>query len=193
VASSRPRLPPTFTYREARALGVSKRTLYEMRDAGVIETISRGIYRRRNAELADEELLEIAQRAPTATLCLATALIRHQLSDDIETMPNVALRRGTRIPVTRARVRWHSFDPRTFELGRETLKLGSKTVIGLYSAERSIVDAFRLRGREGHEMANEALRRWLRRRGAQPSALLALAAHFPRALTPLRSSLEVLL
>ncbi|HET6338302.1 MAG TPA: hypothetical protein VFG30_34000 [Polyangiales bacterium] len=108
-------------------------------------------------------------------------------------MPNIALPRGTRIPATRARARWHSFDPQTFELGRESLKLDSKTTIGLYSAERSIVDAFRLRGREGHEMANEALRRWLRRPGAQPSTLLALAAKFRRALTPLRASLEVLL
>jgi hypothetical protein len=193
VAATRTRLPATFTYREARALGLSKRALYEMRDAGLIDTLSRGIYRRRNAELGDEELLEISLRAPQATLCLTTALIRHQLSDEIETMPNVALPRGTRAPATRARARWHFFDPETFELGRETLKLDARAQIGLYSAERSIVDAFRLRGREGHDTANEALRRWLTRRGAQPSVLLALAAKFPRALTPLRASLEVLL
>lgn len=188
-----PRLPQTFTYREARALGVSKRALYEMRDAGQIEVVSRGLYRRRGAELADEELLEIARRAPKATLCLGTALIRHQLSDEIETAPNIALPRGTRTPVTRARARWHYFEPSTFGLARETVKLDSKTVIGLYSAERSIVDAFRLRGTEGHDMANEALRRWLRRPRSQPSVLLALAAKFPRALTPLRVALEVLL
>jgi hypothetical protein len=164
-----------------------------MRDAGEIEVVSRGLYRRSDAELENEELLEIARRSPKATLCLGTALVRHELSDEIETAPNIALPRGTRAPVTRARARWHYFDTKTFELGREQLKLDSKTVIGVYSAERSVVDAFRLRGREGHEAANEALRRWLRRSGSQPSVLLKLAAKFPRALTPLRSALEVLL
>jgi 2-polyprenyl-6-methoxyphenol hydroxylase-like FAD-dependent oxidoreductase len=65
--------------------------------------------------------------------------------------------------------------------------------IGQYSPERSIVDAFRLRGREGHELGHEALRRWLRRSGAQPAHLLEMASKFPRALTPLRQALEVLL
>ena len=35
--------------------------------------------------------------------------------------------------------------------------------LGVYSAERSIIDAFRLRHQEGEELAIEALRRWLRR------------------------------
>jgi Transcriptional regulator, AbiEi antitoxin len=186
-------LPATFTYRQARKLGLSKRALYELRDAGEIETLSRGLYRRRGAELVDEDLLEIARRAPRATLCLGTALSRHQLSDDIASAPDIAILRGTRAPQTRARARWHRFDPASFDLGRELLPLEAETAIGLYSAERSIVDAYRLRGREGHDMANEALRRWLRRPGAQPSSLLELATHFPRALTPLRRALEILL
>jgi hypothetical protein len=61
-------------------------------------------------------------------------------------------------------VRWHFYQPETFELGRELVELDPGISIGLYSAERSIVDAFRLRGREGRDVVNEALRRWLRRR-----------------------------
>lgn len=186
-------LPPTFSYQEARALGLSKRALYAMRDAGQIESLSHGVYRRRDAANADEDLLELAYRAQQATLCLGTALSRHQLSDEIPTALDVAVPRGTHVPKTRVPVRWHRFEPATFEIGREELSLGSATTIGLYTPERCIVDAFRLRGREGHDMANEALRRWIRRRGAQPSALLAMAANFPRATTPLRRALEVLL
>jgi predicted transcriptional regulator of viral defense system len=186
-------LPRTFTYRQARALGLSKRTLYALRDSGELEVLGRGVYRRTDAELAENELLEIAQRAPHATLCLETALSRHQLSDAIPAFPDVAIPRGQRIPRTHARVRWHLFDPKTFAIGREDLRLDSDCAIGLYTPERCIIDAFRLRGREGHELGAEALRRWLRRRGAQPSALLTLAAKFPRAATPLRRALEVLL
>ncbi len=186
-------LPPTFSYQDARRLGLSKRALYALRDAGEIELVSHGLYRRRDADLVDEELIELACRAPTATICLATALSRYGLSDEIPAALDVAVPRGTHVPRTHARARWHRFDPATFTVGRELLKLDSDASIGLYTAERSIVDALRLRGREGHDMAYEALRRWARRPGSQPSSLLMLAARFPRAVTPLRAALEVLL
>jgi hypothetical protein len=64
--------------------------------------------------------------------------------------------------------------------------------IGIYTAERSIIDAFRLRHLDGADLANEALKRWLRR-GGQPSDLLRIAKAFPRALTPLRQTMEILL
>jgi hypothetical protein len=55
------------------------------------------------------------------------------------------------------------------------------------------VDAFRARGREGHEVGYEALRRWLRTRGAEPARLLEMAQQLPRGLTPIRLALEALL
>lgn len=187
------KLPDTFTYRQALSLGLSKRRLYKLRDAGDIELVGRGLYRRRDADLVDEDLLEIAVRSEWATLCLSTALSLQQLSDEIPSARDVAIPRGTRPPATRAQVRWHTFDPATFEVGRETVAVQKGVFIGQYTPERSIVDAFRLRGREGHELGYEALRRWLRRPGVQPAALLEMANKFPRALTPLRAALEVLL
>jgi hypothetical protein len=66
--------------------------------------------------------------------------------------------------------------------------------MGIYNAERSICDAFRLRHREGTEQATEALKRWLRRRGSQPASLLRVARKLgPRAETPIRHALEILL
>jgi len=65
--------------------------------------------------------------------------------------------------------------------------------IGLYSPERTIVDAFRLRHELGADVANEALKRWLRRRGNAPAALLHVARSFPKAQTALRATMEILL
>lgn len=96
------------------------------------------------------------------------------------------------MPDTSAPVRWRHFDPETFEIGREVIDIGGDRSIGLYSAERSIIDAFRLRHLDGPDLANEALKRWLRR-GGQPSELLAMARSFPRTLTSLRETLEILL
>lgn len=90
-------------------------------------------------------------------------------------------------------VRWHRFDHDTFDIGRELLDVGELR-LGIYDAERTICDTFRLRHLEGAEQAIEALKRWLRRRGAQPSALLATAHQFgPRAEKPIREALEILL
>jgi hypothetical protein len=187
------RLPATFTYTQARELGLSDYTLYQLRDGHLIEPLGRGLYARADVAEADQDLLAIATRAPRATLCLRSALARHGLIDDIPAEIDIALPRGTRAPALDVPVSWHSFDAATFDLGREQLKLGAGRSIGLYGPERCIVDAFRLSGIEGPELGNEALRRWLRRRGASPASLLKLAAQLPRAEASLRRSLQILL
>lgn len=174
-------LPVTFTYSEAWAGGLSERRLYALRDEGKIEQLGRGLFRQLDAAgEADPDLLEIAYRAPQATLCLTTALARHGLSDAIPARIDVALPRGRRAPGTSAPVAWHAFAPDTFTIGRDELALTAESSIGLYNPERCIIDVFRLRHLEGREVAVEALRRWLRRRGAQPAMLLRMARSFPR-------------
>ncbi|MGW0228696.1 type IV toxin-antitoxin system AbiEi family antitoxin domain-containing protein [Actinopolymorpha singaporensis] len=186
-------LPATFTYSEARAGGLSDRRLYALRDAGDIEQLGRGLFRRVDAAAeGDPDLLEIAYRAPQATLCLTTALAQHGLSDVIPARIDVALPRGRRPPRVEAPVSWHAFAPNTFTIGRDELALTAQTSIGLYSPERCIIDVFRLRHVEGPEVAVEALRRWLRRRGAQPATLLRVAQSFPQAEPALRDTLEIL-
>jgi predicted transcriptional regulator of viral defense system len=165
-----------------------------MRESGQVERVARGMYRRTDAdELPDIDLLEIAQRSSHATLCLVTALARHGLTDQIPARIDVALPRGQRARVVTAPVSWHWFSPDTFYLGRESLEVEEGVSIGLYSPERCLVDMFRLRHREGADVAVETLKAWLRRPGSQPGRLLALAESFPHSVAPLRSTLEVLL
>jgi predicted transcriptional regulator of viral defense system len=186
-------LPPTFTYSRAKEAGLSDRQLYWLRDQGIIEVVSRGLFRRADADaLADVDLLSVARRAPMATLCLTSALARHELTDEIPGTIDVALPRGTYHPVVPAPVTWHSFDPETFAIGRTSIPLDQLT-IGLYDEPRSIVDAARLRHLQGNELFNVALKRWLGRRGSSPSELLAIARHFPRAERAIREALEILL
>ena len=187
-------LPATFTYSEARQGGLTERQLYRLRDDGVIEVIGRGLFHRTDAStFADADLLGIALRAPLATLCLSTALARHGLTDEIPATIDVALPRGTYRPAVRAPVTWHFFDPGTFEIGRTTVALDEQASIGLYDAPRSIIDAARLRHREGSELVYGALRRWLKRHGSSPSELLAMARSFPQAERTLREAMEILL
>jgi hypothetical protein len=186
------RLPVAFTASDAMLRGVPRQRLRGLLASGAIVRVDRGVYRRTDAELGDEDLQTIALRAPDATVCLLTALSHHDLTDQIPPQIDVALPRTRRQPVVDLPVAWHRFDVATFHIGRETLHLGGSLSIGLYGPERCVIDAFRLRHRLGEEIAIEALRRWLRRRGATAGVLLALAKAFPKAEGPLLNTLRVL-
>lgn len=183
-------LPETFRYSEALDR-ISERQLRRLINDGSIIGLARGLYRKSDW-IGDEDLIEITAKAPQATLCLRSALARHELIDDIPAEIDIAIPRGSWTPETTAPVRWRHFDPDTFDLGRGQLDIDGGRSIGIYSAERSIIDAYRMRYLEGADLAHEALKRWLRR-GGQPSELLALARSFPRTQTALRETLEILL
>jgi predicted transcriptional regulator of viral defense system len=186
-------LPAVFTYSKARAAGVSSDRLHSYCARGAVEQIGRGLYRWTDAPEADANLLEIVHRAPSGTLCLTTALARHDLIDTIPARIDVAIPRGNRIPALRSPVDFHVFASQSFDLGREEIDIGASTAVGLYSAERSLVDVIRLRHREGSDVAWEALRRWLRRRGSMPAALIRMATHFHGAERAVRRALEIVL
>lgn len=84
-----------------------------------------------------------------------SALAHYDLTDTVPDALDVALPRGARRPATQAAIRWHLFDATTFDLGRQKIPvpgLGAALSIGIYSAERCIADAFRLRGSLGYEL-----------------------------------------
>lgn len=189
----RERLGETFTYGEAKKAGIGDKHIYRLRDSGEITALGGGVYRWADAPPADSDLIEIAERVPRATLCLETALARHGLIDAIPSAIDVAIPRGATRPALRAPCRLHQFEARTFDLGREMLDVGARRPMGLYSAERSLIDVVRLRHLEGSDLAWEALRRWLGRPGRNPARLIELARSFPRAEPALRRALEVLL
>jgi len=187
------RLPETFSHALAADLGLSDWALARLLDEELLEQVGRGWYTKASSSTSDPDLLAIAARKPMATLCLRSALARHGLCDDIPLKVDIALPAGTRPPKLALPIGWHRFDATTFNLGHLSLDLGDGYAIGMYSPERSIIDAMRLRRLEGAELGNEALKRWLSRPGSQPGKLLALASSFPRAERPLRTALEILL
>ena len=193
VIPGRQALPPAFTYTQARAAGISAERLYTYRDQGVIDQIARGLYRWADAPEIDQDLLEVAHRAPRGTLCLVTALARHGLTDIIPARIDIALPRGSRIPALRDAVDVHVFARETFDLGRQELVVGDKLSLGIYSPERTLIDVIRLRHREGPDVAWEGLRRWIARKGSNPAALLAMAKRFRGAERAVRDALEIVL
>ncbi len=187
-------LAAAFTIEQARASGLRKDQLYQMVRSGDIERVGRGVYLQ--PEAIDPQfaaLAAVTAARAEATMCLTSALAYHELSDAIPFGTDIALPRSIRRPAGFEHVIWHSFDGGTFSNGRETHRIAPGVVVGIYSAERSIIDAFRLAHLEGRELGHKALRRWLLRPGTSPARLLQAAAPFPKAQPRLRHALEVLL
>jgi len=170
----------------------TRNDLYRGTKAGRWERIARGIYIPSDAPPADWDQIEAATRRPDATICLISALSHYELTDTIPERLDVAIPNGSRPPATSGAIKWHRFDRDTFELGRdETLIRGTSQKIGLYSAERTIADTFRLRGTVGYETARDALKEWLRR-GGKPAKLMEIATQLPRAKTPILNALDMM-
>ncbi len=187
-------LAPAFTLEDAREAGLSKDQVYSLLDRDEVERVGRGVYVRPDSIPPAFMALAAATRLHSdATLCLTSALVHHDLSDAIPFASDIALPRGAHHPAGLANVSWHSFDPRTFQIGREHVEVAEGARVAIYSAERTIIDCFRLMHLEGSDVAYEALRRWLRQRGSTPAALLKVAGSFPKALPRIRQALEVLL
>lgn len=187
------KLPTTFTFVQAVKLGLSRRALQALVESGEVERRARGIYARTEVISEDPDLAAVALLIPGATICLTSALARHHLIDTIPGSIDIALPRGTRIPKSPLPVTWHRFAESSFHVGRQTIQIDGHP-LGLYDAMRSIVDSFRMRHREGHEQAIDALKNWLRGRGSQPAALLEMARAIDlRAAAVIRRTIEILL
>lgn len=175
-----------------KAAAEKRSALYREHAEGRWERIGRGVYLPAGAPAMDWDQLEAATRRPEATICLLSALAHYDLTDEIPHALHVAIPRGMRAPATKGAIRWHRFDVATFDLGRDVTRVsGSSQQIGLYSAERTIIDCFRLRGTVGYEVARDATKEWLRR-GGKPAELMRFASQLPRAKAPLLHVLEAL-
>lgn len=175
--------------------GLTRYGLDRLLTSGEFERIAPGLFLR--SGITDDTTaawIAIAEKKPTATLCLLTALTLHELTDEIPSRSDVAIPRGTQpVTVHNAPIAWHRFDAHTFGVGRGEHALPGGASIGLYSAERTLIDLFRLRHIWGSDLALGALKQWLRVPGNSPSMLLIMAEDFPQARPALRQALEVLL
>lgn len=183
---------PDATLLRAGEHATSRSAFYRRANAGAYEKIARGLYLPSDADTADWDWLEAAARHPKATLCLTSALAYYDLADEIPQVLDIAIPRGARTPATEGAIAWHHFAADSFGLGRTTIVIpGSDMHIGIYSPERSIADAFRLRGSLGYELGRDALRSWLGR-GGKPADLLEIASQLPRTRGPLLRTLEAI-
>lgn len=162
---------------EALRLGLNRKTLYAMRDAGIVVPVSRGFYRLASlAPLAHPDLVTVARRVPQGVLCLLSALSFHELTTQVPHALDVALERGSTKPrLDDPPTRFFWFSGPAFHEGIETHALDGVPV-RIYGPEKTLVDCFRYRNQLGMEVIVEALRLWRERRKRKLDVLLKYAA-----------------
>jgi predicted transcriptional regulator of viral defense system len=185
-------LPPTFTAKTARDLGVHPRELYTWRDAGEITELSRGVFRRADAPPASYlDILAVAYRAPRGIICCLSAAVIHELTDDLPGSVQVAIPKGSHPPqIDYPPATVLRFDANNFELGLSAFEAAPEEQVRVYDAARTVTDLMRLRHRFGEPAAHTALHRYLTHPGSRPALLLTYA----RALGvfgPVRTALDI--
>lgn len=84
---------------KALELGIHPRTLYRMRDSGVLERLARGLYRLVDLPpLSDPNLVTVALKVPHGVIWLVYVLAFHELTTEIPHAVDVALQKGSRRP-----------------------------------------------------------------------------------------------
>ena len=178
---------------EALGAGIHPRTLYAMRDAGVLERVSRGVYRL--AELpppGNPDLVSVATRVPKGVVCLLSALSFHGITDEIPLEVSLALPRGAgppRLEHPPVRVFW--FTGRAFTEGIETPEVDGVPV-RVYSVEKTLADCFNYRNKLGLDVALQALRLCWEEGRVDADRLMHLAG-ICRVVNVMRPYLEALL
>lgn len=151
---------------EAIDLGVHAVTLYRLRDQGLIEQISRGVFRLSSLpSVTNPDLITVVKRIPKGVVCLISALAFHGLTTQIPRHVFVALPRQTmkpRMTYPPLRIFWYS--NKAIQNGVEIHRLDGVPV-SIFSAEKSVADAFKYRNKIGFDVALEALRMWRRKKG----------------------------
>jgi predicted transcriptional regulator of viral defense system len=150
---------------EALYAGIHRRMLYSMLEAGVIEQLSRGLYRLADLPpLGNPDLVSVSLKIPNGVICLISALAYHEITTQVPHEVYVALDRGTEAPRLNhppLRVFW--FSGESFTVGIEKHKIDSVPV-RIYSPEKTIADCFKYRNKIGLDIAIEALKLYRERK-----------------------------
>lgn len=178
---------------EALAYGISRYSLYMLRDRGIVEPVSRGVYRLAELPPIDNpDLVTVSLRVPKAVICLVSALAFHDMTTQIPHVVSVAVPRGSRAPsLDYPPVRAHRFSTQAYGHGIETHLIDGVTV-KVYSREKTLADTFKFRNRVGTDVALEALRFYSERHGVNTGAVLG-CARVCRVENVMRPYLEALL
>lgn len=144
---------------EAIRQGISRYMLYSLRDKGIIEQISRGVYRLLDLPpISNPDLVAVALRYPDAVVCLISALSFHEITTQIPHEVSIAILRDSHPPsLEYPPLLVHKFTDQAYQSGIEAHLIDGVRV-KVYSPEKTLVDCFKFRNKIGMDVVLEALK-----------------------------------
>ena len=150
-----------FTSEEARVAGIPPRMLAYFCQKGLIERISRGIYKggmaKVDIDFRWEDLALMAMSIPNGVICLISALCYYDLTDQIMREFWIAVPHASKSP---KRPKTRIIRMRNIELGQSEIVLGTYH-LRIFDKERTVVDSFRYLS---YEIAIKSLQEYLKQR-----------------------------
>ena len=161
---------------EAIKQGITRYMLYSLRDNGIIELVSRGIYRL--AELppiSTPDLVIVSLRFPKAVVCLVSALAFHDLTTQIPHAITIAVPGDSRLPsLDYPPIQAHKFSDEAYKSGIEVHQIDGVPV-KVYNPEKTLADCFKFRNKIGMDIVMEALKLYKSRKKFNPGEVLRYA------------------
>lgn len=161
---------------EALAQGISRYQFYQLRDEGLIEPLSRGLYRLVDLPpIENPDLVATVTRFPHAVLCLISALDWHGITTQIPHQVHLAVDRDARLPILDyPPIASYRFSGRAFSEGIEQIKVDG-IALQVYNPEKTLADCFKFRNRIGMDVVLEALELYRTRKTFLPGKIMEYA------------------
>jgi len=161
---------------DLRKAGIDRRALYTLVAEGALQRVGQGLYRSTDAALTPiHDDAEAAIAIPQGVICLTSALVHHDLTDEIPTKIHMAIE-GKEWPPHLAwpPMRFYSFSGEAFHTGIEEIELDGMPV-KIYNKEKALADCLKYRHKLPPGAPQQALRDYLRQRDRQIDRLLHYA------------------
>ena len=144
---------------EAIKLGIHPRTLYEMRDKGILEQLARGIYRLTTIpDFSEPDLVLVSKKIPHGVICLISALAYYEITTQIPHFIYVAIPVKSRKPrLDYPPIRYFWYSDKVYQAGIETIKIGGFP-LKIYNIEKTLADCVKFRNKIGKDVVIEALK-----------------------------------
>ena len=147
--------------KEAIRAGIHPRSLYEMLADGVIEKLSRGLYRLVELPpLGNPDIVSVCKRVPNGVICLISALAFYEITTQVPHEVYLAVSRNAIVPkIDYPPIRVFRFSGASYAEGIEVKKVDGVPV-RIYNPPKTVADCFKYRNKIGIEIAVEALKRY---------------------------------
>lgn len=145
--------------RDLAAHGLPTVALTRLVQAGKLERLARGMYGLPGASVSEHRpLAEVALRVPKGVVCLLSALRVHGIGTQAPFEVWLALPHRAAVPrLAQPQLRIVRMSDRSLGDGVQHIKVDG-VAVPVFSASKTVVDAFRFRNKIGVDVAIEALR-----------------------------------